>query len=43
MKGPQDTFCVKQYFKNKYLFLWIFVPGHKSTMPVNSSSREEEQ
>jgi len=42
MKGPQDTFCVKKCFKNKYLFLWIFKPEHKNTMPEGSSWHKEE-
>lgn len=40
MKGPQDTFCVgkgyKMYLKNKCLFLWVFVPGNPSSVPVSS-------
>lgn len=37
MKGPWDTFCVeKRYFKNKYLFLWMLVPGNPSSVPVSS-------
>lgn len=43
MKGPRDTFCVKKYFKNKYLFLWIFAPGQKCTVPVSSNWHKKEQ
>lgn len=38
MKGPWGTFCVEKRYlkKKKYLFLWMFVPGSPSSVPVSS-------